>query len=334
MDFRQIEAFVSVYRLRSFSRAAKVLYLSQPTVSSHISDLEEELGVKLFDRSSREVLATGAGDAFYQYAVNLLETRESAINSLQQYGRQIAGRLEIATSTIPGQYLLPRPLKGFRTKYPDIQVMIRQGDTKEVIREMEEKKFQIGIVGTRLEGEKLHYEVLCRDELLLITAAENDVAYDSLEGSGTQPVRVDWQDLQCIGKQSKARRKYPVISLEEVLEQPFILREQGSGTRQEFESALKKKGIDPDNTLNIVAEMNSTEAIKYAVREGLGVAVVSSLSVVDFLEWGLLKAFTIEGLDLNRFFYLVTHRNQPLAPSVAAFRDYLLEYYHTSSDGI
>jgi DNA-binding transcriptional LysR family regulator len=133
-------------------------------------------------------------------------------------------------------------------------------------------------------------------------------------------------------KQNK--RKYPVISLEEVLEQPFILREQGSGTRQEFESALKKKGIDPDNTLNIVAEMNSTEAIKYAVREGLGVAVVSSLSVGDFLEWGLLKAFTIEGLDLNRLFYLVTHRNQPLAPSVSAFRNYLLEYYRASSGNI
>jgi len=106
----------------------------------------------------------------------------------------------------------------------------------------------------------------------------------------------------------------------------FILREHGSGTRQEFESALKKKGINP-NTLKVVAEMNSTEAIKYAVREGLGVSVVSSLSVEDYLELGIIQAFTIDELDLERSFYLVTHRNQPLSPSVAAFREYILGYY-------
>lgn len=297
MDFREIEAFVSVYRLRSFSQAGKVLYLSQPTISSHINDLESELGMKLFDRSSRDVIPTGAGDVFYQYAVNLLETRGDAIWSLNQHSEKIEGRLEIAASTIPSQYLLPRLLSGFRDKYPNILFMIHQGDTREVIREIQEKKYQIGIVGTCTDEDKLEYELLSGDRLILISSRDGNDCQQSAS-----------------------------ISLEKLREKPFILREPGSGTRQEFETALKKQGINP-NSLKVVAEMNSTEAIKYAVREGLGVSVVSSLSIEDYLQLGLIQAHTIDGLDLERSFYLVTHRNQPLSPSVETFRKYILEYY-------
>lgn len=297
MDFRQIEAFVHVYRLRNFSRAGKVLYLTQPTVSSHINDLENELGAKLLDRSSRDVIPTSAGDVFYQYAVNLLETRDSAVYSLNEHSKQIEGRLEIAASTIPSQYLLPRLINGFREKYPNMLFKIQQGDTRDVVREIQEKKFQIGIVGARLDEDKLEYEMLTGDKLMLISAPDSITC---LQGAST--------------------------SLESLQDKPFILREPGSGTRQEFESALKKRGINPDS-LKVVAEMSSNEAIKQAVREGLGVSVVSSLSVEDYLELGLIQAFTIEGLDLERSFYLVTFRNQPLSPSCAAFRQFILDYY-------
>lgn len=298
MDFRQIEAFVSVYRLRNFSRAGDALYLTQPTISSHINSLESELGVKLFDRSSRDVIPTGAGDVFYQYAVNLLDTRGSALCSLNKYSKKIEGRLEIAASTIPSQYLLPRLMNGFQDIHPNIRFILHQCDTREVIRELQEKKYEIGIVGARMDEDKLEYEFLTGDRLLLIASKED--AGNCLQTSS--------------------------ISLEDLADKSFILREPGSGTRQEFEKALRKGAINP-NSLTVVAEMNSTEAIKHAVREGLGVSVVSSFSVEDYLELGLIQAFTIEGLDLERAFYLVTHRNRPLSPAVAAFREYILEYY-------
>lgn len=297
MDFRQIEAFASVYRLRNFSRAGKALFLTQPTISSHINDLEIELGIKLFDRSSRDVIPTQAGDIFYQYAVNLLETRDCAISSLNQHSMKIEGRLEIAASTIPSQYLLPKVIMGFQKVNPNIVFLIHQGDTREVIREIQEKKYQVGIVGTRIEDNKLDYELLTNDRLVLI-ASRN-----------------------CTEPSNKSH-----ITVESLLEKKFIVRERGSGTREEFELELKKKGIDPD-MLKIAAEMNSTEAIKHAVREGVGVAVVSSLSVEEELKSGAIQALTIDGLDLERSFYLVTYRNRPLSPNVVAFREFVHNYY-------
>jgi len=299
MDFRQIEAFVAVYRYRNFSRAGKVLYLTQPTVSSHINDLENELGLKLFDRSSRDVIPTKAGDIFYQYAVNLLETRDKAVFLLNKYSKHIGGRLEIAASTIPSQYLLPKVIKAFNKEYPNICFLIKQAGTMEVITEIVGRKYQIGIVGTRLDGDRLEYEVLAQDKLVLIASSDYPAAW-------TENRSISWQDL---------------------LEQPVILREQGSGTRREFETVLREKGLDPDS-LKVIAEMNSTEAIIQNVKEGLGVAVVSSLSVQEDLRLGLLKAYDIEDWQLVRNFYLVTYRNQPLSPNVAAFREFILSYFN------
>lgn len=303
MDFRQIEAFVFVYRLRSFSRAGDALYLSQPTVSSHIHSLERELKVTLFDRSSKEVTPTEGGCIFYQYAVNLLETRDNAIFSLHQSSEKIEGRLEIAASTIPSQYLLPPILTDFRHRYPHISFHLHQHPTRDVIRDLQDKKYQIGIVGAKIDEKNLEYEWLTSDTLVLICATSHTQFSDTNT--------VSWNAL------ADCR---------------FILREPGSGTRREFEVALNKRGISPDS-LQVVAEMNSNEAIKIAVREGLGVSVVSSLSVKDYVDAGTIQALTIEGLELERAFYVVTHRNRPLSPSVTAFRQYILEHYQTKKSG-
>jgi len=311
MDFKQIEAFVNVYRLRSFSLAGQAMYLTQPTVSSHINDLENELGVKLFDRSSRDIIPTEAADDFYRYAVSILETRTRAINSLNVYKEKIEGRLELAVSTIPGQYLLPRVMKGFNTLYPHIMFIINQGDTQEVIKEIRQKKFQLGIVGARFADNKLEFETLCSDRLLLITSTD-------FKGSSHYQIK-------------KKEGTESLITLDELVSMPFIVRERGSATRQEFETALKARGLNPES-LSIVAEMNSTEAIKCAVKEGLGVSVVSARSVEDYLELGLIKAFGIEGLNLKRSFYLVTLRGQPLSPNAATFRQFIIEYFQKSSD--
>lgn len=302
MDFRQIEVFIYVYRLRNFSRAGEALFLSQPTISNYISCLEDELGAKLFDRSSRQIIPTESAKIFYSYAVKMLDIREAAIFSINK-NKKIEGRLGIATSTIPSQYLLPGPMKTFQKKYPDVSFLIHKSDTQEVTKGLLEMKYQIGIVGARLDENNLVYQKLTQDKLVLIA----------------QNVEADI-------------KKEQIISLESLLNKKFIVREPGSGTRLTFETALSEKGIKPDN-LQKVAEMNNMESIKQAVREGLGVSVVSSLSVEDYLNFGWVKAYAVEGLKMDRDFYLVTHKNRTLSPCAAAFQKHILEFYkHVHTD--
>lgn len=158
-------------------------------------------------------------------------------------------------------------------------------------------KYQIGIVGARLDENNLVYQKLTGDKLVLI--AQN------VDGETT---------------------KEQIISLESLMGMKFIVREQGSGTRTTFETALKEKGINPDH-LPKVAEMNTMESIKQAVREGMGVSVMSSLSVKDYLKFGWVKAYAVEGLKMKRNFYLATHKNRTLSPCAAAFQRHIIQFY-------
>ncbi|NMA68377.1 MAG: LysR family transcriptional regulator [Desulfitobacterium sp.] len=333
MDFRQLEIFVSVYRLRNFSRAGEALFLSQPTISNQISCLEDELGVKLFDRTSRQIIPTESAKTFYGYALKMLDLRERASFALSK-NKEIEGRLEIAASTIPSQYLLPGPMKSFQEKYPNVSFLMNKGDTEEVTKGLLEMKYEIGIVGARMDENNLVYQKLTQDKLVLITQNTDEEIDDKVEGDNAEGDRfgVDKVEADRV-ERGKVEGAVPggsvkerKISLESLLHKKFIVREPGSGTRLTFEMALKEKGIDPD-VLHKVAEMNYLESIKQAVREGLGVSVVSSLSVEDYLKFGWVKAYTVEGLNLERDFYLITQKNRTLSPCAAEFQRHILEYY-------
>lgn len=299
MDFRQIEAFLSVYKLNSFSRAAESLYLTQPTVSAHVSALEAELGVKLFDRSSKEVQSTEAGRQFFDYALDMINSRDSAFISLKEYNQQIKGRVELAASTIPGQYLLPGAMKGFVEKYPEVRFSITQTDSKSVHDLLYNKSVELGIVGSKDQEERFEYHHLMNDHLVLITP--NTEKY------------TNWTEEE--------------ITVDKLRKEPFVLREKGSGTRQEFEKALHS--LDGDNgAWNIIAHMNSSEAINCSVSEGLGISVVSSVSAADYLAMDKIKAFNIKGLNLTRSFYLANLKNRPLSPVMSVFKAYILQYFN------
>ena len=149
MDFRQIEAFVYVVRHKSFSKAADAIYLTQPTISSHISSLENEIGTKLVDRSGKEITPTEAGKMFYEFANNLINIRDNAVFTLSEFSRKIEGKVEIAASTVPAEYLLPKLMLGFRNKYDKISFSVQQLDSKQVIDELLERNFEFGIVGKK-----------------------------------------------------------------------------------------------------------------------------------------------------------------------------------------
>lgn len=294
MDFRQIEAFVYVVRFNSFSKAADAIFLTQPTVSSHISSLENELGIKLIDRSRKEIEPTNAGKIFYDYANNLVNIRDQAVFTLNEFSRKVEGKVEIAASTVPAEYLLPVLMIGFRSKYNNVSFSVDQFDSNQVIDGLLEKKYELGIAGTIIENSKLDYHRLTEDKLVL--AAPCNKKFSAMSSN--------------------------VLTFDSIKDESFIYRESGSGTRKEFEKILINHGINP-SSIRIAAQFNSINAIKQAVSQGLGVSIMSYISIEDYVKFGQIKAFDIEGFDLKRAFYIVTHKKRPLSPVNSVFLKYV-----------
>lgn len=298
MDFRQIEAFVYVVRFNSFSKAADAIFLTQPTVSSHISSLENELGIKLIDRSGKEVEPTSAGKIFYEYANNLVNIRDQAVYTINKFSKKVEGKVEIAASTVPAEYLLPRLIIGLRSIYNNISFSVDQYDSNQVVDRLLEKKYELGMVGTIIENNKLDYCKLAEDRLVLATP---------------------------LNKKFSAITSH-VLTFDSIKDESFIYRESGSGTRKEFEKILINHEISP-SSIKIAAQFNSIDAIKQAVSKGLGVSIMSYISVEDYVRFGQIRTFDIEGFDLKRAFYIVTHKKRPLSPVNSVFLKYVTDSY-------
>ncbi len=293
MDIRKLEVFRKVYELKSFSRAGDETYLSQPTVSGHIKYLEDYLECKLFDRLGKEVVPTRAGDILYEYAVEIINLREKAEYALNQFQGKMKGKLLIGGSTIPGGYILPLLLGAFRAKYKDVLSSLHVGDTRQIVDMVVDAQVEIGMVGARINHPSVRYEPFEGDRLILVTLP-------------TDPLL-----------------KKERITLKDLTEAPFILREHGSGTRMALQRSLQEVSLE-FNQLNIVAEMGSTQAVKQAIKGGVGVSILSNRAVEDELRFGVLKEAPVEGFSISRDFFLVVHRNRTLSPICTAFWEFCL----------
>jgi DNA-binding transcriptional LysR family regulator len=298
MDFRQLETLVTIVKHNSYTRAAEELFLTQPALSSHIQSLENELGTVIFNRSGKNVTLTEAGRILYNYAVNILNMREQALYSVARYEGILEGELAIASSNVPQQYLLPGLLKAFSDSYPQITYLIKQFDSKGVVDCILAGDMDFGFVGTNIFRSNLEEIEVCDDRLVLITSSSGKYA----------------------------EFKSNTLTWDQVKDERFIMREKGSGTRRHFEKSLEKKGIKSKD-LMVIAEVENPQTIKQCVKAGLGVSVVSERSVSEDVEHGLLRAFYIEDLELERKFFFIYHKNRVLSPLARAFKDFVSEYY-------
>ena len=289
MHLKQLEVFVNVVKLKSFSKAAEAVYLSQPTVRAHINALEEELDTKLIVRSTKEVYPSEAGKIFYQYALEMLNLRDTAFMEVKSYSTQVKGILEIAASTVPSQYLLPKAIPGLLEKYPQLSFSIKQYDSVEVVHRIIEMEAEIGVTGAMFEKSGCIFEPIADDRLVIIT-----------------PNIKEFADLN--GK----------MTPELIRSSKFVSREYGSGTRKESENFLLGIGIDPQS-LKISVQLESTESVIQAVKNNLGIAIVSKYACEDCLAAGNILAFDYESPDLSRSFYAVYRKNRPLSPAAEAF---------------
>lgn len=311
MDFHQLKIFVEVARQKNFSRAAEIIFLSQPTVSAHIKALEDEIGAPLFDRSQRELQLTGSGKILFKYACELLEIKEKALWAIQEEHRIVKGNLQIAASSVPGAYLLPGLLYSFHQKYPGITFSVPFRDTNQVIEDIQDYTCDLGFTGEPGNQEGLGHIMLVEDDLILIAPLGTNLPIVDSPASGIP---------------GAPGFGIPTTELKYCLKMPFILREPGSATRQVFEKALKEHSQE-NNTLNVTSYIESQEAIKEAVKKGLGLTVISMMAVREELKAKLLEGYKLRDLPLKRNFYLVYRKKRILPPLSRTFFDFTLEYF-------
>ncbi len=297
MDFRQLETFVAIAKFKSFSKAADSLFLTQPTISNHIQNLENQLGTILINRTNKKVTLTKAGEILFDHAMDILNKRELALFNLEQFKGKIEGTLEIATSTTPEQYILPQLLNSFHEIYPDVKYHLIHFDSLQVVDAIVNGEIDFGIVGAKEDKKQLNYINLMGDRLVLIA-----------------PYTGPYKDMDS-------------ISIDCLQKNKMILREEGSGTRKIFEHALNQQNIPIEN-FNVIAYIENTETIKQCVRLGLGLSIVSELSIVDEVNFKMLKKIEIEGLDLHRNFFFTYHRHRTLSPLAETFKNYVVENSH------
>jgi DNA-binding transcriptional LysR family regulator len=298
MDLRQLEVFAGVYDLRSFSRAASALNLTQSTVSEHVRLLEEELGTRLFDRLSRETVPTRAGELLYGYARRMLGLRTEARQALDQFLGQISGALLVGASTIPGEYVLPALIGRFREQHPRVTITLQISDTRGIVQAVLDGQVDVGVVGADPGNRVLKARVLMPDELVLVV-----------------PPGHSWA-----GRDE--------ATLDEIRAEPLIVREPGSGSRHALERALESTGRSLDD-MRVIAEMGSTSAIKQAIKAGVGVSVMSSRAAEDECRHGLLACLKLKDLLVTRHFYVVTHASRSLSPLCQAFHEFLAAEFPT-----
>ena len=299
MNLKQLEAFVQVAEGKSFSKAAKELFLTQPTISAHIASLERELNARLFVRNTKEVSLSEDGKDLYRYAKQIIDLQKQIEERFETEEEGSRHCITIAASTIPAQYLLPRVLKRFNEKYPDEQIKIMESDSSKVVSQIVDHIVDVGFTGTVLEKKHCRYLPFYKDKLAVITP--NTERYRRLKEES--PEGIDW-----------------------ILEEHLIMREEGSGTRKEAEEQLKAAGI-PAEKLDVIASIGNQETIKKSVRQGMGITILSELAAVDEEADGELLTFHIPGADAGRDINLVYNKNYQLSRSAERFIKVVKEVY-------
>ncbi|MBW2168205.1 MAG: LysR family transcriptional regulator [Deltaproteobacteria bacterium] len=292
-DLRQLEVFRKVVELKSFSKAAETVFLAQASVSERIATLESAVGTKLLDRLGRQVLPTRAGELLYKHAVLLLDMKRAAAQEMQNFLGVKQGEIRIGGSTIPGEYIFPKVLGLFRKKYPLVSVILTIADTKEIEGLVLDGNLELGVIGSRSSHKNLVHYKLWEDELVLAL-----------------PAKHRW-----------AKKKE--ISVEELSEEPFIMREVGSGTLRIMEEYLRISQSEGTDSLNVVAHLGTSTAVKEGIKAGLGISILSSRAVETEIKAGILKALKVKGLSMSRSFYLIRDKRKIASPLCQAMLDFL-----------
>lgn len=297
MNLKQLESFSYIIETRSFSQAASKLYLTQPTISSHIALLEKELNCQLLIRTTKDVSPTEDGKKLYIYAKQILRLQRSILEEFNILNEDEKPVITLGASSIPEQYILPEILPKYLKKNK-IEFKISQGDSFDVIHKVINKEAEIGLVGTEIENSNLIFEPFFKDKLVIVT-----------------PVRDKYLKMKNEG-----------FHLNDLLKEPIIIREEGSGTRKEMKEFLKHMNVDIKD-LNVIATLNSIEAIKKSIQNNMGISIMSNLSVKDYVDDNRVLVFDFEEESIYRNLYIVRHKEMYMSKVALKFIKFMREIY-------
>lgn len=294
MDLKQIEIFIKVAKLKSFSKAAEEIFLSQPAVSAQISSLEKELDSQLFNRSSKDIGLTEAGEAFLKYAIGIMNMFNSAVSTLSSLNDNVFGTLNLSVSTTPCNSIVPALIKDFSEVYPEVSFKIAEQSSGNIIDNILKFNCELGIVGSRVQNKGIECCRLVEDELVIIS--------------------------------NKSFNLPEQVQIDDIMKCKFVLREGSSATRKKFEKALQDKGIDVSK-LNVVCEINNLDALFKFVKAGIGIAVVSKNVCEDYIHDKNIIISELKDLKIKRSIYLVKSLKRELTPTAKVFYDFCREYF-------
>ena len=285
VDIRGLEVFLSVAKHLNYTRAGEELNLSQPSVSIRIKQLENELGMKLFEQLGKKVALTDAGLLLVSHARRVIAAIQDAKQALEELQGLERGSLRIGASTTPGMYLIPQIIARFKERYPKIEVHLGIKDTKQVEEGVIRNEFDFGFVGGHLVGDEVDVLAWVTDQLVLVVGPKHPLA------------------------------KKKSIKAEDLRKEKFILRELGSATRSTIASHLQKSSL----AVQTVMEMENPESVKKAVQSGLGIAFISKFAVEIELRAKTLVAVRIHGLDIRRELKIVHRKDKHLSRAAQTF---------------
>lgn len=278
MADRRLQVFHTVARLLSFTKAADTLHMTQPAVTFQVRQLEESFNTRLFDRTHNRISLTEAGKNVFVYTEKILGLYAEMDKSVREMTGEIGGVLLLGASTTIAEYMLPTILGSFREKYPSLTVRLTVENSEAVVAQIENNEIDLGVVEGPVNNKKLQVDICKHDELILIAAPGHPLA----------------------------DRK--TISIKEVLNHPYILREEGSGTREVISEELASAGLEV-NDLDVIMELGSPESIKGAVESGVGISIMSRASIEKELRLGTLVAIKLKP-KLKRDFSFVYQKQK------------------------
>lgn len=286
LNLNQLRVFHAVASFLNFTRASEELHLTQPGISKHIKKLESFYGTKLFDRVGKKVILTQAGEVLFKTTgtlFGLLQESKACIDDLRGL---VGGKLMIGASISIGTYILPEMLVQFRKKHPNVQIKVEMAQCEQIVKRILDYSIELSFVGHCYESDKrLSVKPFHADPMLLIVSKKHP-----------------W-----------AKRRS--VRLQDLANEPFLLSRKGSGTRNIVEEVLDKAGVALSKTM----ELGTTEAVKQAVKAGLGVSILSKHLVKKELETGLIASVPLQGVNLKRDLYLVYHKDRYLSDAARAF---------------
>lgn len=294
MADRRLQVFYTVARLLSFTKAAETLHMTQPAVTFQVRQLEDHFNTRLFDRTHNRVALTEAGRKAYEYAEEIFTLYAEMENTVKELTGDVSGALTLGASTTIAEYMLPALLRGFTMEFPDINLKLKVSNTEGIVSMVENSMIDLGVVEGPVANKNLLVEVCRVDQLVVVVPPDHPMA----------------------GKES--------MTMEEVIDHPFVCREEGSGTRDVILEHMTGLGLDR-NSLNISLELGSPESIKGAVEAGMGISIVSIATLEKELALDKLVAIKLDP-PLERSFSFVRQRQKFRLRAMEKLLDFARNY--------